>query len=80
MVTPGEEALREAVAQAWEAQGAWEAQHAAAGGVPYTWETRQRAVCHRVCLTLGVPWPPELRNFPPEVEAAVREGAPAWLS
>lgn len=68
--------LRDAVALAWESQRQWEAAHAAAGGVPYTWESRQRAVCHLVCLQLSLPVPEALRGFPREVEEAVKEGAP----
>lgn len=79
-MSEADETLRDAVALAWVNLQAWEKMHALAGGVPYTWESRQRAVCHLVCLQLSLPVPEALRGFPPEVEAAVKEGAPAWPS
>lgn len=74
-----DERLRAAVQLAWEGLRQWEATHEAAGGVPYTPETRQRAACHLTCVELGLPVPEGLRGFPPVIEAAVREGTP-WPS
>lgn len=75
-----DEALKQAAHKAWEEQLAWEVSHAAAGGVPYTWEVRQRAVCQRVCVAVGFIAPEGLRHFPAGVHDAVEEERPAWPS